>query len=418
MQTPSEVSIRQEVGSWLDEAWNPDLPLRSWREALLASGWACPSWPTRWYGRGLPIIADTIVAKEISDRGAVGPPAGAGMMRAAPTILAHARDELKRKLLPPIVVGDHTWCQLFSEPGSGSDLAGLTTWAERDGDDWIVSGQKVWTTSADHAQYGMLLARTDWDVPKHDGLTYFALPMNQPGIEVRPIRQMNGYSSFNEVFLAGVRVPHENVIGDVNGGWRVALTTLAHERRLISARRPVPSGKGTGRTVDEALREAKEVDRPYVWYPQRAGRADLAFEIFRGLGSRSDAAVRQEVARLLCLSNVAKWTSERAQAARELGREPGAEGSIGKLHGSAIAQAAAHVHSLLTGAGCMLAGSDAPYGGVIAEILLSVPAVSIAGGTDDIQRNIIADRILGLPREPQVDRDIPFREVLKNTSRE
>ena len=175
---------------------------------LADSGWACPSWPQEWYGRGPAGAGPTaIVHEEIADGGAVGPPVGGGMALAAPTILAHGSDALKRRLLRRILTGEDTWCQLFSEPGSGSDLAGLTTRAELDGDEWVVNGQKVWNTSAHHADSGMLLARTDWDVPKHRGITYFVLPMQQPGVEVRPLRQMNGHASFNEVFLTDARVP-------------------------------------------------------------------------------------------------------------------------------------------------------------------------------------------------------------------
>jgi alkylation response protein AidB-like acyl-CoA dehydrogenase len=414
--------IRDEASTWIAEHWEPELSLRDWRQQLLDSGWACPSWPVEWYGQGLAVAVDAVVADELARHGAVGLPSGGGMGLAAPTILEHGSDDVKRRLLAPIVVGDHLWCQLFSEPGSGSDLAGLTTRAERDGDEWVVSGQKVWNTSAHHADFGMLVARTNWDVPKHAGISYFALPMHQDGVEVRPLRQMNGYASFNEVFLTEARVPAANLIGEVDGGWRVALATLAHERRLgpTFMRRLGPVGEAgsapAGRAHREARREAEEAFRPYVWYPQRAGRPDLARER-AGTSSRGrDPVVRQEVARLLSLVEVSHWTARRATAARALGRPPGPEGSLAKLHGSAIARASARVHTLLTGADAMLTGDDSPLGGLIAEILVSVPAGSIAGGTDEIQRNIIGERVLGLPKEPQVDRDIPFRNVPRNLS--
>ena len=166
-----------------------------------------PSWSQQWHGRGLPAWADDVVANEIRAAGAVGLPLGSGAWLAAPTILEHGPDAVRERLLAPILTGEETWCQLFSEPGAGSDLAGLTTRAERDGDEWVVNGQKVWNTSAHHADFGMLVARTDWDAPKHRGLTYFALPMHQPGVEVRPLRQMNDHSSFNEVFMTDARVP-------------------------------------------------------------------------------------------------------------------------------------------------------------------------------------------------------------------
>src|SRR5947208_11615065 len=244
-------STRDEVRSWVRDHWDPELSLREWRELLVDSGWACPSWPTEWLGRGLPSEADAIVEDELAAAGAVGTPMGVGMGLAAPTVLAHGSDDLKARLLRPLVTGEHTWCQLFSEPGSGSDLAGLTTRADRDGDEFIVSGQKVWNTSAHHADYGLLVARTDWDAPKHKGITYFVLPMRQPGVEVRPLRQMNGHASFNEVFLDGARIPADHVVGEVGGGWAVALTTLSHERRVA----PTGSGGpgGPGRVWREAL---------------------------------------------------------------------------------------------------------------------------------------------------------------------
>jgi alkylation response protein AidB-like acyl-CoA dehydrogenase len=191
------------------------------------------------------------------------------MALAAPTILEHGPDELRRRFLRSIATGEAVWCQLFSEPGAGSDLAGLTTRAELDGDVWRVSGQKVWNTGAVHADFGLLLARTDWDAPKHRGITYFVLPMKQAGVEVRPLRQMNGHASFNEVFLDQAQVPAAYVIGQVNDGWRGALTTLMHERRLAPARRPAPARQLGGRAWREAIAERVAVSEPHKWYPQR-----------------------------------------------------------------------------------------------------------------------------------------------------
>jgi len=406
--------VRAEVRAWLEAHWDPELGLAEWRGLLADAGWACPSWPTEWYGRGLPAAFDAIVAEELDRAGAVGTPTGVGMGLAAPTVLLHASDELKARLLRPTITGELTWCQLFSEPGSGSDLAGLTTRADRDGDEWIVNGQKVWNTSADHAEFGLLLARTDWDAPKHRGISYLALPMHQPGIDVRPLRQMNGRASFNEVFMADARVPAANVIGDVGGGWTVALTTLAHERRLGGLFVPRFRPDAAGRAVREAQAEAAEYFKTYEWYPQRAGRADLVADRARATGRAADPVVRQEIAALMATVRTAQWTAARAQAARALGRPPGPEGSLGKLAASHIARAAARVHSVVAGASGMLAGRDAPLDGMITEVMLSVPAVSIAGGTDEIQRNIIGERVLGLPKEPQVDKDQPFREVRRN----
>lgn len=415
--TGDHAEVRAEVRAWLEAHWRPERPLAAWRELLADSGWGCPSWPADRFGRGLPPEPCRVVAEEFDRVGAVGAAAGAGMSLAAPTILGHGSPELQQRLLRGILTGRDTWCQLFSEPGSGSDLAGLTTRAVRDGDEWVVDGQKVWTTNAHHAAFGMLLARTDWDAPKHRGITYFALPMRQPGIEVRPLRQANGYFSFNEVFLTGARVPHANVVGEVNGGWTVALTTLAHERELAALRfTRIPAG-AIGRCVDEAMAEAAAYARTYDWYPQRAGRADLVAPRARATGRRDDAVVRQQAAALAAVERTARWNVSRAEAARAGGRPPGPEGSLAKLTASHIARRAAAVHGAIAGAHGLLTGPDAPEAAVVAEILVSTPAASIAGGTDEIQHNILGERVLGLPREPEADRDRPFREVRTNVGR-
>jgi len=406
--------MRAELLDWLAASWDPELSLREWRRRLAGSGWATPTWPARWGGRGLAAGAATVVTEAIAEFGAVGPPEGVGMTLAAPTLLEHASDEVKDRFLAPTVTGEISWCQLFSEPGAGSDLAGLTTRAELVDGEWVVSGQKVWNTSAHHADFGLLVARTDWDVPKHRGLTYFVLPMRQPGVEVRPLRQANGHASFNEVFLDGARVPAGDVVGEVGGGWGVALATLAHERRAPIASTPV--GLREGRVWREAIEEATHLRAPYKWYPQRAGRVDLLVPHAVGAGRTDDAQVRQELARAVTLAWVTRWTAERAAAARKLGKPPGPEGSLAKLGASNVARASARAHATIAAAGGMLAGADGAFDGTIAEILLSVPAVSIAGGTDEIQRNIVAERVLGLPKDPTVDTTIPFRDVLKNRS--
>jgi alkylation response protein AidB-like acyl-CoA dehydrogenase len=413
MSEPTEESVRSEVRAWLETNWNPNMSLADWRELLADSGWGCPTWPSEWCGRGLPVAFESVVHAEFRRAGAVGVPAGGGIGLAGITILEHGSDELKGRLIRPIVTGEHSWCQLFSEPGSGSDLAGLTTRADPDGEEFVVNGQKVWNTSAHHAKYGMLLARTNWDVPKHQGITYFAFEMDQPGVVVRPLKQMNGHASFNEVFIQDARVSLANVIGEVGQGWTVALATLAHERRLASARGGA-SVTSEGRAIDEYRAEQAEVMAPYVWYPQRAGRVDLVVKRAQETGRNTDPVVRQEIAKLLALTRASEWTARRAQAARVLGRPPGPEGSIGKLCSSMVARAAANVHTQISGADAMLAGSDGPEDGIIAEILLSVPGQSIAGGTDEIQRNIISERALGLPRDPAVGVGVPFRDVPKN----
>jgi alkylation response protein AidB-like acyl-CoA dehydrogenase len=221
--------LRAEVRTWVEAHWDPSITLRAWRTLLVDSGWAVPSWPQRWYGRGLPVWADDVVRSEIQRCGAIATvPAGL----AGPTILEHGPDSVRERFLRPLLTGEEVWCQLFSEPSAGSDLAGLTTTAVLDGDEWVVNGQKVWNTSAHRADLGMLVARTDWDAPKHNGITYFVVRMKQAGVEVRPLRQMNFHASFNEVFFTDARIPRDWVVGEVNKGWAAALTTLAHERHF------------------------------------------------------------------------------------------------------------------------------------------------------------------------------------------
>ncbi len=400
-------AVRAEVRHWISANWDPELPLATWRQLLADSGWACPGWAV--CGRSLPPELAAAATSELAAAGVPGLPEGIGVALVAPVLLEHGSADLQGRFIPPTVTGEITWCQLFSEPGAGSDLAGLTTTAKRDGELWVVTGQKVWSTGAATADYGLLLARTDWDVPKHRGISAFVLPMRQSGVEVRPLRQMNGHQSFNEVFFDEARVPAANLIAEPGHGWTVALTTLAHERRL-AAHRPA-AAQHAGRAWREAVEERTAVTEPHKWYPQRAGRPDLVVPQARAAGKSADPVIRQQLARLTEATRSARWTSERAAAARAAGRNPGPEGSIGKLASSDIARQAARVHGSIAGASGMLAAPDAPADGVIAEILVSVPGISIAGGTDEVQHTIIGERILGLPREPDVSKDIPFRQV-------
>ena len=411
---PTEELVRAAVLYWFRAAWDPDLSLTEWRELLVGSGWAVPSWSPDWFGRGLPAWSDRVAHAAIRDAGGVATPLGGGFGLAAPTMYDHASEELKATFLRDTLTGALTWCQLFSEPGAGSDLAGLQATAVRDGDQWIVNGQKVWNTSADHADLAILVARTNWDAPKHAGLSYFLLDMRQPGVTVRPIRQMNNHASFNEVFLDDVRIPHHHVVGDVGGGWAVARGTLAHERSYATNRQARFPTAATGRVIDEARLEAAEYNKTYVWYPQRQGRVDLVVERAQATGRATDPIVRQDVADLLSFHQAADWTARRARAARELGRPPGSEGSIGKLALSEVARRSNHVHSTISGAAGMLTATDDPTDAVIAEVLVSTPAQSIAGGTDEIQHNILGENVLGLPREPNPDRGAPFRTSRSN----
>lgn len=416
MAAITETEIADQVREWFDGAWDPSLSLIEWRERLVDSGWAVPSWSSRWYGRDLPAWADRVAHHTLKEAGGVAVPLGGGMGLAAPTIYDHGSDEVKERFLRPTITGELLWCQLFSEPGAGSDLAGLTTTATRDGDEWVVNGQKVWNTSAHHADMGILVARTDWDAVKHAGLTYFLIDMHQDGVAVRPIRQMNEHSSFNEVFLTDARVPNDNVVGEVGGGWAVARGTLAHERRFGGRSSKTTRPDASGRVIDEARVEAAEHEKTYVWYPQRQGRIDLLEPMAKAKDRAADPLVRQEITRVGAVHRAAQLTADRARMARELGRPPGSEGSIGKLALSEIARACNDAHTTIAGAQGMLLDGPDPEDSTVAEVLLSTPAQSIAGGTDEIQHNILGENILGLPKEPAVDRGVPFRDVGRNRS--
>ena len=384
------------------------------RTLIAEAGLIAPHWPAPW-GVDAGPLRQLIIDEEFAKRpGLVRPSLGIAEW-ILPAVLAGAPRELQESLIPGTQRNDITWCQLFSEPGSGSDLAGATTRAEFKGNRWVINGQKVWTTSAHHADYGLLLARTDVNVPKHQGLSYFVLEIRQPGVEVRPLRQMNGHASFNQVFFTDAEVPPDLLVSEVGRGWAVATTTLMHERR--GADGISRWGQSTGRVgkiYDEERAENATVMEPYKWYPQRAGRVDLVVERAQASGRNTDPVVRQEIAKLLTMSKAAEWTARRARAAQMQGRPQGPEGSLGKLVSSHVARAAARVHTMLLGADAMLTGEDSPMNGLLAEILVSVPAGSIAGGTDEIQRNIISERVLGMPKEPRTDNDRPFRDVPKN----
>ena len=411
-----ETTIRAEARAWLEENWDPDRGLVEWREMLAASGWGMPHWPREWHGRDLPVALVPAVEDEFNEIGALLVPKHGIRMLAAATILNHGTDLHKEKFLRRIITGQDVWCQLFSEPGSGSDLAGATTRAIMVGNKWVVNGQKVWTTSAHKADYGLLLARTDIDVPKHKGLSYFIIDMHQSGVEVQPLKQMNGHASFNQVFLTDAEVLPDFQVADLGDGWAVATTTLMHERRAADSLRSWGQiSSREGRIYDEERAETETTMAPYTWYPQRAGRVDLVMDRARETGAIKDAAVRQEIAKLLCLHKAAEWTALRARAAQEQGKPQGPEGSLGKLAASNVARAAARVHTMIAGADAMLTGSDSPSDGVVAEILVSFPAASIAGGTDEIQKNIISERVLNMPKEIRVDADKPFKDVPRNT---
>ena len=412
----TEDSVREEARTWLKKNWNPNLDLFEWRNKLADSGWGLPNWPSDWYGRDLPAGLVPIVEEEFQRIGALPIPKSGIRMLAAATILNHGTEMHKEKFLRRIVTGEDVWCQLFSEPGSGSDLAGATTKAVMVGNKWVVNGQKVWTTSAHKAHWGLLLARTDMDATKHDGLSYFIIDMKQPGVETQPLKQMNGYASFNQVFLTDAEVLPDFQVAELGDGWKVATTTLMHERRAADSLRAwgqVPDTDGP--IYDQERAEVETTMAPYKWYPQRAGRVDLIMQRAKETGAIKDPAVRQEIAKLMTLHKSAEWTARRARSAQEQGKPQGPEGSLGKLAASNVARTAAKVHTMISGADSMLSGDDSPENGTVAEVLISFPASSIAGGTDEIQKNIISERVLDMPKETRFDAGKPFKDIPRNT---
>ncbi len=411
----SDAAISDAVHAWLDENWNPELSLREWREILVDGGWATPHWPSEYFGRDFTQAQSNIVSRIFHERDIV-PVAQTGPRRlAAETILAMGNDDQKKRYLRPILTGEDSWCQLFSEPGSGSDLAGLSTKAEKVGDEWIINGQKVWNTSAHHADYGILVARTDFDIPKHQGISFFLIDMRQPGVEVRQLKQMNGHASFNEVFMTDAVVPAADLVGGEGNGWQVAKTTLSYERRLGGVGRANPSERvAEGRVHEEYREELRIANEPYTWYPQRQGRVDLVLPRAVETGAIKDPNTRQEIAKLLTMAKAATLSLQAAEAQRKSGsNELVPAGSIGKLGASVIARQAAHVHTLISGSDAMRTGAESAADGMVAEVLISVPAISIAGGTDEIQRNIISERVLGMPTETRMDTG-PFRDIKRN----
>jgi alkylation response protein AidB-like acyl-CoA dehydrogenase len=417
---------------WLGANWDPDLTVGAWWERLGLAGWAAPGLPEGCYGRGLSRAEVVRVQETIADHGALGPPGGLGIMLAAPTIATHGTPEQVERLLPPIVTGARAWCQLFSEPGAGSDLAGLQTRATRQGDDWVISGQKVWTSGGQVADLGMLLARTNPDAPKHQGITYFAFDMRQPGVEVRPLREMTGRSLFNEVFITDARVGDDAVIGGVDNGWAVANTTLALERASLGA----GGGGGTGAALPGTLggdlaRRAGDLvrarGRSAAGGPGgTVGTPRLLQALARQLGVSGDPLIRQDLARLHILTEIGRYMTLRQRALRASGGDIPGLGNLAKLSMSGIlrlsrdlglgmlgARGALHAYRADGAAGLAgLPGGDLAT--LVTEMALFAQGPSIYGGTDEIQHNIIGERVLGLPREPGPDRSIPFRDLPRN----
>ena len=396
--TPEEAAFRAEARAWLEAharrkgeddhgatrlfaELSPEEEARlvaeakAWQRTKQEGGWVAVTWPGEWGGRGGTVMEGIIWGQEESR---FDVPSGVweitmGMI--APTIIVHGTPAQKAWWLPRILDGSEVWCQLYSEPGAGSDLGSLATRAERDGDEWIVSGQKVWTSGAHYAAWGYLLARTDPEQTKHRGITAFCLRMDSPGVTVKPLRQMTGGASFNEVFFDDVRVPADQMLGGENQGWSVAITTLMNER-LAAA------GIGS------------------------RGGVRMLVELARSAGAWHDPVVRQRVMRVYAMGETLRFTTYRVLSAISQGGIPGPEGSIGKLViARLLNETAATVLQVL--------GPEGMLSSDYSRLALAAPGMRIAGGTDEVMRNIIGERVLGLPGEPRVDKGVSFREAMR-----
>ncbi|MDB5484573.1 MAG: Acyl-CoA dehydrogenase-like [Tardiphaga sp.] len=404
--TPQEAAFRAQAREWIaanaPKQYEDDLRkaslgrvqlnganilevAKAWQKKKADAGWAVPHWPKDYGGRGATPIERVIWQQEEGVFGKLGALFIIGQGMCGPTMMAFASEDQKRHFLPPLASGENVWCQLFSEPAGGSDVAGLRTRAEKDGDDWIINGQKIWTSGAHYSDYGILITRTDPTVPKHKGLTMFFLDMKSPGVEIKPIKQANGQSEFNEVYFTDVRIPDAQRLGAVGDGWNVSLTTLMNERMSIGA------NVATG-------------------FPELF---EFANTLILDDGPAIDnAAVRSKLANWAVRASGLKYTSFRAISALSKGERPGPENSIGKLvAGSMIQDVATYAIDLQGAAGVMSGADDADAGGKFQAMLLRSPATRVEGGTDEILRNIIAERVLGLPGDIRVDKDVPFNKI-------
>ena len=401
--TPEEAAFRAKVRAWLDanakrKADNPtaargrrDEPemlarAREWQAKKAAAGYARITWPKEYGGLGGTQIQQVIYNQEESDYLVPTGFFDIGLGMCIPTMMTFARPEYLQRYVEPALYGKEIWCQLFSEPAAGSDVAGIRTRAERDGDGWVINGQKVWTSGAHYSDYGIVITRTDPNVPKHQGLTMFYLSMKTPGVEVRPIRQISGGSNFNEVFFTDVRVTDSQRLGKVGDGWKVALTTLMHERLAVGT----PAG---GLDVDELLELARDT------------------ELEDGPAIRN-ASVRSRIAEWYVQSQGLKYTKFRTLTSLSKGQQPGPESSIAKIVAAPKMQdLGAFAMELMGQAGIMT--KDVPGAGGFQQQWIGGAGFRIAGGTDEILRNIVAERVLGLPQDVRVDKDVPFNQLGK-----
>ncbi len=403
--TKQEAEFRAEVRSWLEantELRGPDDPpedmlgerlteddlvaTRAWQKKKAEAGWACLRWPKEYGGRDATTIQSVIWGQEESKFRTPPNIFGIGHGMCGPTIMTHGSEEQKKRWIPKLLSGEELWCQLFSEPAAGSDLAGLRTSAVRDGDDWIINGQKIWTTGAQFSDWGIIFTRSDPNAPKHKGLTYFVVDMHAPGVEVRPIHQINGGQGFNEVFFTDVRIPDANRLDEIGNGWRVALTTLMNERSSIGA-----GGGGGGISGLIELARSVEID----------GRPAL-----------EQSAVKEKIADFMVRARGVKYTGLRTLTALSQGRTPGPEASFGKLVGGVLGQdMAAYAMELQGVAGGLNDPAISADSANWQSRYLGFPGLRIAGGTDEVLRNIISERVLGMPAEMRVDKTVPFKDI-------
>jgi alkylation response protein AidB-like acyl-CoA dehydrogenase len=404
--TRSATDPVDDIDAWIDSHWDPDRTLAEWWAELAGAGLTVPHWPAQYFGTDAGRGRVTAIARALKRRGLPGPPAGLGLMLAGPTLLEYGDDAQRERYLADIVYGRTNWCQLFSEPGAGSDLAGVRTKAVREPDgDWVVHGQKVWTSNGQLADYGMLLARVDDAAPRHRNLGWFVIDMDQPGIEVRPLREMTGRALFTEVFLDGARVRHSDLVGGAGNGWAVARTTLRNERQSLSSGAAVGGLPGCRGGMLE--QRAGDVVRTRSGAASGTALAmrhhahDALLELARSRGALADPVLRDQLAELHVLERA---IDELPRARRlQVGGKAGTDhrGSVGKLLGSRVTSRARDIGMGLLGADGMLFAGDRSPEGVVQELCLFAPAVSIYGGTDQIQKNLLAERTLGLPRGEQ-----------------
>ena len=402
--TPEEAKYRAEVRAWLDKNATrkadakdaeqsktlEDLLKRSkaWQAKKAENGYACITWPKEWGGGGGTTINNVIYGQEESNYAVTGSVFAIGLGMCIPTVMYWGTDEHKERFVKPAVRGDEIWCQLFSEPAGGSDVAGLRTRAEKDGDEWVINGQKVWTSGAHYCDYGIVLVRTDPNVPKHKGLTMFWVDMKSAGVEVRPIKQMSGDANFNEVFFTNVRVHDNQRLGNTGDGWKVALTTLMNERLAVG-------GSQGNADVAELIKLARDTE-------------------IDGKPAITNGAVRERIADWYVQAQGLKFTRLRTLTALSKGETPGPESSISKIIAAKKMQDLGSFGMDLQDMGGIIRDRNmSPEEGAYTEQWMGAAGYRIAGGTDEILRNIVAERVLGMPSDIRVDKDLPFNQAPK-----